>query len=85
MLVPFTSEVLGDYADDSTGVILYAAIMAAVTITFQVQILYADRKEMIRPELREYERQYGGAANFAVAAVFLSRSRSRSSVRWRRP
>ncbi len=71
VLVPFTSEVLGDYGDDSTGVILYAAIMAAVTITFQVQIVYAYRKEMIRPELREYERQYGGTANFAVAAVFL--------------
>ena len=38
--------------------ILYAAILAAVSITFQVQILYAYRKEMIRPELREYERQY---------------------------
>ena len=72
VLVPFTSEVLGDYGDDATGVILYAAIMAAVTITFQVQIVYAYRKEMIRPELREYERRYVGAANLAVAAVFLS-------------
>jgi uncharacterized membrane protein len=71
VLVPFTSEVLGDYGDDSTGVILYAAIMAAVTITFQVQIVYAYRKQMIRSEMREYERQYVGAANFAIAAVFL--------------
>jgi TMEM175 potassium channel family protein len=71
VLVPFTSEVLGDYGDDSTSVILYAAIMAAVSITFQIQILYADRKDMIRPELREYVRQFSGAANFAIAAVFL--------------
>ena len=70
MLVPFTSEVLGDHGDDSTGVILYAAIMAAVTITFQVQIVYAYRKEMIRPELREYERQYSERPT-AAAAVFL--------------
>jgi TMEM175 potassium channel family protein len=71
VLVPFTSEVLGDYGDDSTSVILYAAIMAAVSITFQIQILYADRKDMIRPELREYVRQFSGAANFAIGAVFL--------------
>jgi uncharacterized membrane protein len=71
VLVPFTSEVLGDYGDDSTGVILYAAILAAVSITFQIQIVYAYRKEMIRPELREYEREYAGEANFAIAAVFL--------------
>jgi uncharacterized membrane protein len=71
VLVPFTSEVLGDYGDDSTSVILYAAIMAAVSITFQIQILYADRKDMIRPELREYVRQFSGAANFAIGVVFL--------------
>jgi uncharacterized membrane protein len=70
VLVPFTSEVLGDYGDDSTGVILYAAVLAAVSITFQVQILYAYRKKMIRPEMREYERQYE-VANFAIPAVFL--------------
>jgi uncharacterized membrane protein len=71
VLVPFTSEVLGDYGDDSTSVILYAAIMTAVSITFQIQILYADRKDMIRPELREYARQFSGAANFAIGVVFL--------------
>jgi uncharacterized membrane protein len=71
VLVPFTSEVLGDYGDDSTSVILYAAIMAAVSITFQIQILYADREDMIRPELREYVRQFSGAANFAIGVVFL--------------
>src|SRR5918996_1050051 len=41
VLVPFTSEVLGDYGDDSAGVILYAAIMFAVTVTFGVQIVYS--------------------------------------------
>src|ERR687897_1348140 len=71
VLVPFTSEVLGDHGDDSTSVILYAAIMAAVSITFQIQILYTDRKDMIRPELREYVRQFSGAANFAIGVVFL--------------
>ena len=55
--------------------------MAAVTITFQVQIVYAYRKQMIRSELREYERQYVGAANFAVAAVFaLDPGRARQSA-----
>jgi uncharacterized membrane protein len=71
VLVPFTSEVLGDYGDDSTGVILYAAILAAVSITFQIQIGYVYRKDMIRHEMREFEREFVGAANVATGTVFL--------------
>jgi len=71
VLVPFTSEVLGDHGDNSTGVILYAISLAAVSITFQVQIEYAYRNGLIRPQLRELERRYAGPANFLVAAVFV--------------
>jgi TMEM175 potassium channel family protein len=70
-LVPVTSEVLGDYGDASAGVITYAVVMAAVTITFQVQIVYAYRNGLIRPEMRELERRYAGPANFIIAVVFL--------------
>jgi uncharacterized membrane protein len=71
VLVPFTSEVLGDYGDDSTAVILYAISLTAVSITFQVEIEYAYRNGLIRPQLSELERRYAGPANFLVAAVFV--------------
>ena len=70
-LIPVTSEVLGDYGDNSSAVIIYAIVMAAVTITFQVQIAYAYHNELIRTELREVERRFAGPANFIVAVVFL--------------
>ncbi|MGH2962387.1 MAG: TMEM175 family protein [Solirubrobacterales bacterium] len=70
-LVPVTSEVLGDYGDNSAGVIVYASIMVAVGVTFAIQIAYADRQELIRPELREIERRYAAPTNLFVTAVFL--------------
>lgn len=70
-LVPVTSEVLGDYGDNSSAVIVYAIVMAAVSITFQVQITYSYRNELIRPELRDVERRVAGPANLIVAVVFL--------------
>ena len=71
VLVPFTSEVLGDYGDDSTAVILYAISLTAVSITFQVEIEYAYRNGLIRPQLSALERRYAGPANFLVAGVFV--------------
>jgi uncharacterized membrane protein len=70
-LVPVTSELLGDYGDNSAGVIVYAVVMVAVSITFQVQIAYSYRNDLIRPELREIEHRFAGPANFIVAVVFL--------------
>jgi uncharacterized membrane protein len=71
VLVPFTSEVLGDHGDESAGVILYAIVLAGVSLTFQVQIGYSSRNSLLRPQLREIEQRVIGPANFLFAAVFL--------------
>jgi uncharacterized membrane protein len=71
VLVPFTSEVLGDHGDDPAGVITYAAIMSAVSLTFQAQITHAFRNGLLRPQLREVEQRVIGPANFLFAAVFM--------------
>jgi uncharacterized membrane protein len=71
VLVPFTSEVLGDHGDESAGVILYAIVLAGVSLTFQVQIGYSSRNSLLRPQLREVERRVIGPANFLFAVVFL--------------
>jgi uncharacterized membrane protein len=70
-LIPVTSEVLGDYGDNSAGVIVYALIMVAVGVTFGIQIQYATRQDLIRPELREVERRYAAPANLFITGVFL--------------
>jgi uncharacterized membrane protein len=70
-LIPVTSEVLGDYGDNSAGVIIYAIVMVAVSLTFQAQIGYSFRNDLLRPELRELEHRVVEPANLIVAAVFL--------------
>ena len=70
-VIPFTSELLGDYDRDSTAVIAYAVSMLGVSITFQAQLRYAARNELVRPELREVQRRYALPTNLAVTAVFL--------------
>ena len=72
VLVPFTSEVLGDYGDQSGGVILYAGVMFGVSATFGVQVAYSYRAGLVKPELEPVEHRYAGTASFIVAAVFLA-------------
>lgn len=70
-LVPFTSDVLGDYGDQTAAAVVYAANMSGVTLTFAAQIAYAYRTDLMKPEMREFERRYAGPANFIIAGVFL--------------
>ncbi len=70
VLVPFTSQVLGDYSRQTAAVVLYAINLACVSLTFQAQIIYAHRRDLVWPEARESER-LAGPANFLIAAVFL--------------
>lgn len=71
-LVPFSSEVLGDFGDEPQAVIVYAANMVGVTVTFLGQIVYAYRRDLMRPEARELERGFAGPANLVVVAVFAA-------------
>jgi uncharacterized membrane protein len=71
-LVPFTSEVLGDYGDQTAAVVLYAANMAGVTLTFSAQLVYSYRRGLLKPELRRFERRFAGPATFISAIVFLA-------------
>jgi uncharacterized membrane protein len=70
VLVPFTSEMLGRFAEDTTSTVAYAAVMAAASATFVIQILYAYRRGLMRPDAIERER-YAGPANLLFTAIFL--------------
>jgi len=68
-LVPFTSQVLGDYASHTEAVVLYAVNMIAVSSTFYVQLIYSSRAGLVRPEARAVERQ-NAPVNLVVVGVF---------------
>jgi uncharacterized membrane protein len=71
-LVPFTSQVLGDYGDKTDAVVLYAVNMILVSGSFYLQLAYADRRELFRAEAREFERRHNGPINLVRMGVFAA-------------
>lgn len=71
-LIPFTSEVLGDYSDDSAGVALYAANLTLVTALSFAIIRYSARGGLLRAEESGYWARRAGAMNLVVTAVFAA-------------
>ena len=72
VLVPFSSDLLGNYGHEPISVIIYACNMIAASATFQIQIIHAYRKGLVRARDRALEGRYAGPANFSVVAVFLA-------------
>jgi uncharacterized membrane protein len=70
-LVPFTSEVLGDFSGQTAAIVLYAINMILVSGSFQAQLLYSYRKGLVRPGAQALERRYAGPANLLVVGVFV--------------
>jgi uncharacterized membrane protein len=71
-LVPFTSQVLGDYGDKTDAVVLYAVNMILVSGSFYLQLVYAYRRELFRAEAREYERRHNAPRSLVVVGVFTA-------------
>jgi uncharacterized membrane protein len=69
-LVPFTSDLLGDYSGESVAVIAYALNLAGVSLVFTLSVRHADRHELIRDWARPYA-SFAGWTDFYVTAVFL--------------
>ena len=69
-LVPFSSQVLGDYGEKTDAAVLYAINMILVSGSFYLQLVYAYRRELFRAEAREYEHRYNGPMSLVVVGVF---------------
>jgi uncharacterized membrane protein len=70
-LVPFSSQVLGDYSGTTQATVLYAINMILVSGSFYAQATYSYRAGLVRAEARPYESRYAGPANLVVVGVFL--------------
>jgi uncharacterized membrane protein len=70
-LVPFSSELLGNYSDAADSAIVYATNMAGASLTFTVQAIYANRRGLMRSDAPEEQRRLAGPATFLIGTVFL--------------
>lgn len=69
-LLPFTTEMLGNYGDDSLGVAIYAANLTIVSLSFVAQIRHVYSAGLVREDALEFRQRWAGPANFSVAIVF---------------
>jgi len=70
-LLPFTTEVLGSYGDDSLGVAMYAANLAIISASFVVQIHYCYRQGLMRPDAADRAGDTG-PENWTVTITFAA-------------
>ncbi len=69
VLIPFSSEVLGDHGGEAAGVILYAANLAGVVLTGMWMMADAHRAGLTRIDADTHREQ--GLRAFYTSAVFL--------------
>ena len=69
-LVPFTSDLLGNYSGQTEAVVAYALNQFAVVSSFAIQITYSYRRGLIQQWARPYQARFAGPANYLIAAVF---------------
>ena len=70
VLIPFSSEVLGDYGDTTAGVVLYAANLSLTNLIGGAMFLYAARTGNTSDDFVEYVRSPLRLRNFAGGIVF---------------
>jgi uncharacterized membrane protein len=71
-LVPFSSQVLGDYGDQTAATVLYALNMIAVTLAFALETGYAHRHGLIRAGETEQETHLARRSSVLFSVIFGS-------------
>jgi uncharacterized membrane protein len=71
VLIPFSSEVLGDHGETSAGVILYAGNLAVTNLIGAAMFVYAARSGLARDSLARYAERPGRMRNVIGATAFL--------------
>jgi uncharacterized membrane protein len=56
VLLPYTSQLIGDYGGHKQAVVVYATAIVAVLLSFLAQIIHAYRKDLLNPAYRAHAR-----------------------------
>jgi uncharacterized membrane protein len=71
VLIPFTTEVLGDYSDTTEAVVLYAAAIGSAALCNWLMIRRALVREHVHPERRDVTEPFAGRVALINPGVFL--------------
>jgi uncharacterized membrane protein len=71
VLIPFVSELVGDFRQETPAAIAYAVALAAVGICTWGSIRHSTRAGLVRPDRREETERFGSAPALALPAVFV--------------
>ncbi len=72
VLVPFTTEILGEYGDTSAGVMVYGAALGIAALLNWTMIRLVVLTGHVREEAREETARYAGHGWLVIPAVFLA-------------
>jgi TMEM175 potassium channel family protein len=71
VLIPFTTEVLGDYSDTTEAVVLYGGTLGGVALFNWLMIRHALVRDHVHPDSRPATAPFAGGPALIVPAVFL--------------
>lgn len=69
-LLPFTTELLGNYSSHSLAVAIYAANLTIISIGFIAQVTHVFRANLAREQAIAYRARFTGFGNWVVPIVF---------------
>jgi uncharacterized membrane protein len=72
VLVPFPTELLGEYGGVTDAVVLYAAVVGSAALVSAVMIRYALRRGRVRPRARPAAERAAAGATLAPIVFYLS-------------
>ena len=72
VLVPFTSELLGEYGNTSVAVVIYAAILGSAALANWAMINHAVKLDMIQPAERAATARFGERAALVFPGIFFA-------------
>ncbi len=71
VLVPFSSDLLGNYSENAVAVIVYAGILGLAAVVNWLMIRHALRADLVRGEERHATEPFAAPAALTIAGVFL--------------
>jgi len=72
VLIPFTTEVLGDFSDTTEAVVLYAVVLGGVATLNWLMIRHVIVREHVHPDHRSTTAPFAGSAALINPAVFIA-------------